>query len=69
MLFLPRRNWAAFDTKRDFLFEALEKSVGTKKSTELFAQFTAVVKHYRRYAVRLRPDLSNVPTSTAKENK
>ena len=69
MLFLPRGNWAAFDTKRDFLFEALEKSVGTKKSTELFARFTAVVKDYRRYAVRLRPDLSNLPASTNQEKK
>jgi hypothetical protein len=69
MLLLPRRNWAAFDTKRDVLFEALEKSVGTKKSTELFAQFTAVVKNYRRYAVRLRPDLSNLPTSATQEKK
>lgn len=69
MLFLPRHTWAAFDTKRDFLFEALEKSVGTKKSTELFAKFTAVVKNYRRDAVRLRPDLSNLPTSTTHEKR
>jgi hypothetical protein len=69
MLILPRRNWAAFDTKRDFLFEALEKSVGTKKSKELLAQFAATVKNCRRYAVRLRPDLSNLQTSTAQEIK
>jgi len=69
MLFLPRRNWAAFDTQSGFLLEALAKSVGTKKSSELFAQFTAAVKNYRRYAVRLRPDLSNLPTSTARETK
>jgi hypothetical protein len=69
MLFLPRRNWAAFDTMRDFLFEALEKSVGPEKSKELFAQFTTTLKSYRRYAVRLRPDLSNLPTSTAQEIK
>ena len=69
MLFLPRVNWAAFDTKSNFLFEALEKSVGTKRSAELFAQFTAVVKNYRRYAVRLRPDLSHLPPSTPQEKK
>jgi hypothetical protein len=69
MLFLPRRNWAAFDTQSGFLLKALEKSVGTKKSSELFAQFTAAVKNCRRYAVRLRPDLSNLPTSTAHEIK
>jgi hypothetical protein len=63
MLFLPRRNWAAFDTQSGFLLEVLEKSVGTKKASELFAQFTATVKNCRRYAVRLRPDLSNLPTS------
>jgi hypothetical protein len=69
MLILPRRNWAAFDTQSGFLREALEKSVGTKKSSEFFAQFTAAVKNCRRYAVRLRPDLSNLPTSTAQEIK
>jgi len=69
MLFLPRRNWAAFDEKRDFLFEALEKSLGTKKSNDLLAQFAATVKNCRRYAVRLRPDLSNLPTPTTQEIK
>jgi hypothetical protein len=63
MLFLPRRNWAAFDTQGGFLLEVLKKSVGTKKASELFAQFTVTVKTCRRYAVRLRPDLSNLPTS------
>ena len=63
MLFLPRRNWAAFDTQSGFLLKVLEKSVGTKKSNELLAQFAATVKNCRRYAVRLRPDLSNLPTS------
>lgn len=67
MVFLPRGNWAAFDTKGDFLFEALKKSMGTKKSAELFAQFAAIVKDYRRYAVRLRLDLSNLPTSTTQD--
>jgi hypothetical protein len=69
MLFLPRRNWAAFDTQSDFLLEALEKSLGMKKSSELFAKFTAAVKNSRRYAVHLRPDLSYFPTSTTKEIK
>ena len=69
MVFLPRRNWAAFDTKRDFLFEALKKSVGAKRSNELFAKFTAVVKNCRRYAVRVRTDLSNLPTSITQEKK
>ena len=69
MLILPRRNWAAFETKRDFLFAALEKSVGTKKSNELLTQFAATVKNCRRYAVRLRPDLSNLATSTTQEIK
>jgi len=63
ILFLPRRNWAAFDTQSGFLLEVLKKSVGTKKASELFAQFNATVKTCRRYAVRLRPDLSNLPTS------
>lgn len=62
MLFLPRRNWAAFDTQGGFLLKVLEKSVGKKKASELFTQFNATVKHCRRYAVRLRPDLSNLPT-------
>jgi hypothetical protein len=53
MLFLPRRNWAVFDTESGFLPEALEKSVGAKKAGELFARFTATVKNCRRYAVRL----------------
>jgi len=69
MLFLPRRNWVAFDTQSGFLLEALEKYMGTKKSSELFAQFAATVKNCRRYAVRLRPDLSNLPTSTPQEKK
>ncbi len=66
MLFLPRRNWAAMDEKRDFLFEALEKSVGATKSKELLAQFTATVKNCRRYVIGLRPDLSNLPASGTK---
>ncbi len=69
MLFLPRRNWADFDEKRDFLFQALEKSLGTKKSNELLAQFSATVKKCRRYAVRLRPDLSNLPSPATPEKK
>jgi len=69
MLFLPGRNWAAFDTRSDFLLEALAKDVGTKKSNELFAQFAATVKNCRRYAVRLRPDLSSLPTSATQEKK
>ncbi len=66
MLFLPRRNWAAFDTQNGFLLDALENAVGAKNSTELFAQFTAAVKDARRDTVRLRPDLSNLPPSSQK---
>lgn len=66
MLFLPRHNWAALDQKRDFLYEALEKSVGTKKSKELLAQFAATVKNCQRHVIRLRPDLSNLPASSNK---
>jgi hypothetical protein len=62
MLFLPRRNWAALDTESGFLLEALEKSVGVKKSGELFAQFTSTVTKSQRYIVRLRPDLSHLPS-------
>jgi hypothetical protein len=69
MLFLPRRNWAAFDTERGLLLGALEKSVGTKKSSEIFTQFTTTVKSSRRYAVRLRPDLSSLPTSATQKIK
>jgi len=61
MLFLPRRNWAAFDTQRGFLVEALGKSVGKRKSEKLIAQFNACVKSYQRSAVRLRVDLSKLP--------
>jgi hypothetical protein len=61
MLFLPRRNWAAFDTPRGLLVEALGKSVGKRKSEKLIAQFNAAVKSLRRSAVRLRPDLSKLP--------
>jgi hypothetical protein len=55
--------------KRDYLFDALAKSVGPKRSTELFAGFAAAVKDYRRYAVRLRPDLSSLSASTHQEKK
>jgi hypothetical protein len=61
MLFLPRRNWAALDTQRGFLVEALGKSVGKRKSEKLIKQFNAAVKSYDRSAVRLRPDLSKLP--------
>ena len=61
MLFLPRRNWAAFDTDRGFLSEALRKSLGKRKSEKLIAQFNAAVKSCSRCAVRLRPDLSKLP--------
>ena len=67
MLFLPRRNWAAFDTQSGFLLKVLEKSVGKKEASEVLAQFNTTVKHCRRYAVRLRPDLSNLPTSPVLE--
>jgi hypothetical protein len=60
MLFLPRRNWAAFSTKREFLSEAMEKSLGKSKSEKLLAQFSAAVKSYERSAVRLRADLSKL---------
>jgi hypothetical protein len=67
MLFLPRRNWAAFNSQTGFLSEALEKSLGKKKSEKLIAQFGAAVKSYHRSAVRLRPDLSKLgPTETVK---
>jgi hypothetical protein len=69
MLFLPRRNWGAFDEQRGFLLKALEKSVGKQKADQLFAQFTAAVESSRRYAVRLRPDLSNLPSSTTQPIK
>jgi hypothetical protein len=65
MLFLPRRSWAAFDTQRGFLSEALEKSLGKRKSEKLIAQFSAAVKSYHRCAVRLRPELSKLPPSQA----
>ena len=65
MLFLPRRNWAAFDTQTGFLSEALEKSLGKRKSEKLIAQFSNAVKSYHRSAVRLRPDLSKLPPSEA----
>jgi hypothetical protein len=60
MLFLPRSNWAAFDTQRGFLSEALEDSLGKRKSEKLVAQFSAAVKTYHRSAVRLRPELSKL---------
>ena len=63
MLFLPRRNWAAFDTQRGFLSEALEKSLGKRKSENLITRFSSAVKSYRRSIVRLRPDLSKLPPS------
>ena len=67
MLFLPRPNWAGFDTRSELLMDALEKSAGSEKAKTLIAQFNASVKTYQRYAVRLRPDLSKLsrpaPTS------
>ena len=65
MSFLPRRNWAAFDTQRGFLSEALEKSIGRRKSEKLIAQFSAAVKNYHRSAVRLRTELSKLSPSEA----
>ena len=61
MLFLPRRNWAAFDTPGELLMGALEKSVGQRRAKQITAQFSAAVKSYQRHAVRLRPDLSKLP--------
>jgi hypothetical protein len=66
MLFQPRRNWAAFDTQRGFLSEALEKSLGKRKSEKLIAQFSAAVKSYHRSAVRLRPELSKLPPAAVR---
>lgn len=63
MLFLPRRNWGGLDTKREFLSEALEKSLGKRKMESLIAQFSTSVRSYHRWAVRLRPDLSKLPAS------
>lgn len=65
MLFLPRRNWAAFNTQREFLAEALEKSLGKRKCEKLITQFGAAVKSYHRSAVRLRPELSKLPPPEA----
>jgi hypothetical protein len=63
MLFLPRQNWAAFNTQREFLSEAMEKSLGKSKSEKLIAQFSTAVKSYHRSAVRLRADLSKLPAA------
>jgi hypothetical protein len=65
MLFLPRRDWAAFDARGGALPGALEKSVGEKKARQVFDRFTASVKISQRSAIRLRPDLSCLGPSTA----
>ena len=58
LLFLPRLNWAALDTDRGELMEALEKSAGKSKAKDIMSQFNAAVRSYQRFAVRVRPDLS-----------
>jgi hypothetical protein len=65
----PRRNWAAFDTPRGFLIEALAKSLGKRKSRKLIEQFNACVKSYRRSTVRLRPELSKLPSAEVVEQR
>jgi len=64
LLFLPRRDWNDFNTPRGFLGQALEKSLGKRKTRRLYAQFNAAVKCYRREAIRLRPDLSCLAASS-----
>jgi hypothetical protein len=65
MLMAPRLNWAAFDTQQGLLLDALEKSSGKDRAKEMLAQFNASIKSYRRYAVKLRPDLSKLGSSEA----
>jgi hypothetical protein len=63
MLLVPRVNWEAFDLRADLLQECLEKAMGKRKANKVFEQFTAAVKSHQRSAVRLRPDLSLLPSS------
>ena len=62
MLMVPRANWEAFDTRADLFLDRLEEMLGKKKAAKLFGQFTSAVKSHQRCAVRLRPDLSLLPT-------
>jgi hypothetical protein len=62
MLLVPRANWEAFDTSAELFLDRLEQALGKKKAAKLFEQFTSAVKSHQRSAVRLRPDLSLLPT-------
>ncbi|HSU53803.1 MAG TPA: hypothetical protein VLT36_07100, partial [Candidatus Dormibacteraeota bacterium] len=62
MLLVPRGNWAAFDVSASDFQERLEKALGKGKTKRLFEQFTSAVKTHERSAVRLRLDLSLLPT-------
>jgi hypothetical protein len=61
MLIVPRDNWAAFDVDAEAFYQRVAKSLGKRKTTRLFEQFTSAVKSHERSAVRLRSDLSLLP--------
>jgi hypothetical protein len=67
MLMVPRANWEAFDTRAELFLDRLEEMLGKKKGAKLFEQFTSAVKSHQRSAVRLRPDLSLLPTRKSLE--
>ena len=67
MLMVPRANWEALDTNADLFLNRLEKMLGKKKAAKLFEQFTSAVKGHQRSVVRLRPDLSLLPTRKGAE--
>jgi hypothetical protein len=62
MLMVPRANWEAIDTSADPFLNRLAEVLGKKKTAKLFEQFTSAVKSHQRSVVRLRPDLSLLPT-------
>jgi hypothetical protein len=68
MLLVPRANWEAFDTRADLFLDRVEEMLGKKKAAKLFEQFTSAVKNHQRSAVRLRPDLSLLPTPKSPEH-
>jgi hypothetical protein len=62
LLLLPRENWGALDVDSGLFFKRLEAGLGKRKANRVFAQLTSAVKTHQRWAVKLRPDLSLLPT-------
>jgi hypothetical protein len=67
LLLVPRENWGALDVDPGLFFQRLETGLGKRKARRVFEQFTSAVKTHQRWVVRLRPDLSLLPTVASAE--